>query len=109
MFNFTSDERRAILFLAFVYFLGLGIIFLSKQLEPRRTIASFNVSLGKINLNNADKGLLMKVPGIGEILSQRIIDFRRSSGGFSSVDELNSIKGINKALFNRIKDYLTTQ
>lgn len=109
MLNLTNDERRAILFLAFVFLTGLGVNFASKQLTPQKTTFSFSEDLGKINLNTADKKLLMSISGIGEKLSQRIIDFRESNSGFSGVEELRGIQGITEAKFDKIKDYLTAQ
>ncbi|MBN2831615.1 MAG: helix-hairpin-helix domain-containing protein [Candidatus Omnitrophica bacterium] len=109
VFNLTNDERKAALFLAFVFLIGLGVIFLSKQLAPGKPPAYFNENLGKINLNTADKKLLMSVSGIGEKLSQRIIDFRESNIGFENVEELKNVKGITEAKFDKIKGYLTVR
>jgi competence protein ComEA len=109
MLSLTNDERRVILFLAFVFLAGLGINFASKQFAPQKTPASFSEDLWKINLNTADKKLLMSISGIGEKLSRRIIDFRESNKGFSSVEELRGIKGITEAKFDKIKGYLIAQ
>ena len=106
MLNLTSDERRVVLFLVFVFLAGLGVNFVSKQFAPESSVVSFSQDLGKINLNTADKKLLMSISGIGEKLSQRIIDFRESSRGFSSVEELKNVKGITAAKFDKIKGYL---
>ena len=106
MLSLTNDERRVILFLVFVALLGLGVNFIVKQFTPTKSLAYFSDRLGKINLNTADKKLLMSVSGIGENLAQRIIEFRDAQGGFSSIEELKSIKGITEAKFNKIKDYL---
>ena len=104
MLNLTSDERKVVLFMAFVFLSGLGINFTIKQFSPQKTISSFSLDLGKINLNTADKKLLMSMPGIGEKLSQRIIDYRNLKGGFNSIEELRSIDGIIDKKFERIKD-----
>lgn len=109
MLNFTYEERKAALAVIIIYFLGLGVNFISKQVAPKASPLCFNENLGKINLNAADKKLLMSISGIGEKLSRRIIDFREASGGFSCVEDLMSVKGMSQTKFIKIKDYLFVQ
>ena len=106
MLSLTQEERKVILFLSVIALLGAGANFLAKQFAPTKSLACFSDKLGRVNLNTADKKLLMSVSGIGENLAQRIIEFRDAQGGFSSIEELKSIKGITEAKFNKIKDYL---
>jgi len=47
-----------------------------------------------ININRATKEELMKLPGVGEVTAGKIIDYRESSGGFSSVEDMKNISGI---------------
>lgn len=61
----------------------------------------------KININTATKEELMLLPGIGEELSKRIIDYRTENGSFKSVEDLINVKGIGNKNLERIKDYLT--
>ena len=49
----------------------------------------------------------MELPGIGEVIANRIIAHRQKFGPFSSVDDLLLIKGIGEARLNKIKDYIT--
>jgi len=109
MFDLTHDERKVIVFLSAVFLLGLGVNFIIKEFTPAKTIVSFIDKLGKINLNTADKGLLMSVSGIGEKLSDRIIEFRNNQGPFNDIEELKNIKGITEAKFSKIKDYLIVE
>jgi len=58
----------------------------------------------KININTANKQDLIALPGIGETLAQRIIDYRNTHGPFKSIEEVMKIKGIGQGTFNKIKD-----
>lgn len=60
-----------------------------------------------ININTADNAELDLLPGIGEILSQRIIDYRLQNGNFTSVEDLKNVPGINDSRFEQIKDLVT--
>jgi competence ComEA-like helix-hairpin-helix protein len=59
-----------------------------------------------INLNTADISTLMTLPGVGEVTAQRIIELRKISNGFKSVDELLHVKGIGKSKLDKIKKFL---
>ena len=109
MLNLTQEERKVIVFLAMLALLGVGVNLVVKQFGGGKSISSFSEDLGRVNLNSADKELLMKVSGIGEKLAQRIIDYREKSAGFNAIDELKEIKGMNDSKFTKIKEYLTVK
>ncbi len=62
---------------------------------------------GKINLNEADKDLLMTLPGIGDTIARRIITFRETIRPFTSVEDIMLIDGIGFATYEQLKAYLT--
>ena len=61
----------------------------------------------KINLNRAEVWLLEALPGIGETLAQRIVDYRRQNGAFQNINELIKVEGIGTATYEQIKDLIT--
>ena len=63
----------------------------------------------KINLNLADKNVLMTLPGIGEAKAEAILAYRQEKGGFSSVEELMQVEGIKDKLYEKLKDKVTVQ
>jgi comEA protein len=59
-----------------------------------------------IDLNNAEKNDLEKLPRIGPKTAQLILDYRKSNGKFKSNKELMEIKGIGPKTFKKIEPYL---
>ena len=63
----------------------------------------------KVNVNTADLDKLCLLPGIGESLGQRIIDYREENGKFASLDELAEIDGIGEKTLKDIKMYIVLE
>lgn len=57
----------------------------------------------KTDINLADSATLVKLPGIGPVLSVRIIKYRRLLGGFARVDQLKEVYGLPEETFDLIK------
>jgi competence protein ComEA len=57
---------------------------------------------GLVDLNAADASALDSLPGVGPVLSQRILDWRAANGRFTSVDELGEVSGIGDKLLAQI-------
>lgn len=63
-----------------------------------------NVSAdGRISINQADRETLMRLPGIGEVKAQAIIDYRAAHGGFQSLEELKNVKGIGDKTYQGLE------
>ena len=60
-----------------------------------------------VNLNTADAAALDSLPGVGPVLSQRILDWRTQHGRFSTVDELGEVSGIGDKLLSQIRPKVT--
>jgi competence protein ComEA len=60
-----------------------------------------------VNINTADAAALDALPGVGPVLSQRILDWRTAHGRFSTVDELGEVSGIGDKLLAQIGPKVT--
>jgi competence protein ComEA len=65
------------------------------------------VAGGLVNVNSAIATELEELPGIGEVIAQRIIDYRTQNGPFSTVDELLDVSGIGDAILESIRELVT--
>lgn len=63
---------------------------------------------GLLNINTATVQQLCELPGIGEVLAQRIIDYRTESGSFGSIYELTEVEGIGEKKMAAIEELITT-
>ena len=55
-----------------------------------------------IDLNRCSVEDLVRIPGVGRTLAQRVIDFRNNRGQFTSLDELRLIPGIGRKTFRAL-------
>ena len=61
----------------------------------------------KLDVNRANAQELEELPGIGPVLAERIVDYRKSGRSFRSIDDLRAVKGIGKKKFERIRALVT--
>ena len=61
----------------------------------------------RININTASKEELETLPRIGPVLAQRIINYRKNYGKFTSIHELTGVSGIGDATLQKLRDRIT--
>lgn len=64
---------------------------------------------GKIDLNTATFQQLQLLPGVGESLAQRILDYRDQIGMFDNIRQITNVNGIGEKKFEDMKDYITVE
>lgn len=55
-----------------------------------------------VNINEVDSFGLLSIKGIGPVFAGRILKYRNSLGGFSHLDQLKEVYGIDDSLYNKI-------
>ncbi len=95
-------------------FLGVLIALVavgSQTLLPVRAEAAPAISAQAqtklVNINRADSAELESVRGIGPVLAQKILGYRKTNGDFKRVDDLVNVPGIGPAKFEKIKAQIT--
>lgn len=58
---------------------------------------------GKVSINRADAAALEQLPGVGPVIAERIVQWRKENGPFGSIEELAEISGIGQAMIDRIE------
>lgn len=59
-----------------------------------------------VNINTASLSELCKIPGIGNVKAQAIIDYREDHGDFYSIEEIKNVSGIGDKIFESIREYI---
>ncbi|MDP4221787.1 MAG: helix-hairpin-helix domain-containing protein [Bacteroidota bacterium] len=129
-FGYTRRERRASFILLVIIMAVLGVRYLfpytvdpireipigllaidsgmdhkkSISRAQRDTIIIRNNKKQKtiLEINSADSAELVKLPGIGPVLSSRIVKYRKLIGGFISTDQLREVYGLKEETFKLI-------
>lgn len=74
------------------------------QPTERRTTQHQQATV-KVNINTANKALLERLPGVGPAMAERILE-ARSRQKFSSVDDLDRVKGIGPKKLEKMRPYV---
>ncbi len=114
----TKTERNVILFLVTTMIIGAAIrlyqsafsvlpqfdyqasdsTFAALSAVPEDSLnavtagAEAGAESGKLNINTATKQQLMDLPGIGKVTAGRILDYRKETGKFTTIEDLLLLK-----------------
>jgi competence protein ComEA len=59
-----------------------------------------------VNINTASSDELQKLPGIGEAIATRIVNYRKENGKFGTIEDIKNVSGIGNSKFEKIKEYI---
>ena len=68
---------------------------------------SFLPDVSPLDVNSASAEELAGLPGIGEVLAQRIVDYRTANGPFEAVEDLLSVSGIGEKRLTELEGRIT--
>ena len=74
--------------------------------ESLQSTVELCVNAVGVELNTASKELLTYVSGVGPVLAERIVDYRKQNGDFTSREELKKIKGLGAKAFQQAAGFL---
>jgi len=80
------------------------------QAQPESVGAAEAAAPGQstlVNVNTAAAAELDELPGIGQAIAERIVEYRGANGPFKTVEDLRNVKGIGPALFSKIAPLVT--
>jgi competence ComEA-like helix-hairpin-helix protein len=93
----------------FVLLLGLLGFIAWNSFRPTRSLSSEDdtpTRIAKVDLNRADRGDLMLLPGIGPQLAERIFEYRTTHGPFEGIADLRKIPGIGPTTLEKLRPHV---
>jgi competence protein ComEA len=85
------------------------ILFNKEKIEipiKQKEIEESKENNSKININTADKNELKTLPGIGDSIAQKIVEYRENKI-FENIEDIKNITGIGEVKYNLIKELIT--
>jgi len=123
MQDVSLEKRKVIIFILGILIFSLGLSWikkaspgLSKQLlcirqdqkNSQSDLKNEEDSVTKIiSINSADQKNLLNIPGIGPVISRRIIEYRKTNGLFAAIEDLQKVKGIGPKKFELLKKHIS--
>jgi len=128
LFGFTRNETTVLLFLIFSFIIGIGVWAYRYYLAPlpealeafrnrepviqRKEFQKTGIR-GKeedeglsIFINDASQSELERLPGIGPVIAERIVEYRSKHGKFHTLEALTEVNGIGQKTYEKLKPYL---
>lgn len=62
-----------------------------------------------VNLNTASSAELKRLPGVGRVLAERIINYRNEHGHFRRVEHLMMVRGISDRKFRELRSLVRVE
>lgn len=75
--------------------------------EPEATAVPEQTEPAIVDINTATLEQLESLPGIGPVLAQRILDYRKEFGDFQTIGDLTNVSGIGIKKLEAMLDYIT--
>lgn len=89
--------------------LATGMTALGAHAAPRAAAASDGDAKVMVDINKASAADLATVPGIGDGIARRIVEFRDKNGPYKTVDDLLKVQGIGEKSLQKLRPYLSVE
>ncbi len=109
MFVLTKEERQVLFLFCIIFFLGSLIHYAFNKysfLHQTGTWIESEILYQRVDINTAGLEELLRIPGVGPVTGQKILEYRDQHGPFSHLKQIQSIKGISEKRFYQISKYL---
>ncbi len=111
----TRHGSELLLFVSLLLLSGICLWQNAAELFPRPASARSDAAEShyiadagvRLNVNLADTDELTELPGIGEVLARRIVEYRSQHGPFASVDELTRVSGIGEQTLAQLRERIS--
>lgn len=72
--------------------------------DDAQTVSALEVAKDyRLDINEATKVQLMELPGVGEMIADRIISYRTENGPYASIDDLLNVKGVGEKKLKQLE------
>jgi comEA protein len=78
----------------------------SNKYTQKKEIKELTVTKKLVNINTASVDELTGLKGIGKKTAQKIVNYRNETGSFETTEDIMKVKGIGKAKYSAIRDYI---
>jgi len=103
----SGAERLAVYVLAALALAALGVSIYRDRFAspPVKSLRETQVKELGVDINSAEAWELALLPGIGQKLAERIIEYRQTHGPFRDVRDLVNVQGIGESMIERLEPY----
>ena len=101
----TTTRNLSMKKLIFIFLLSSLFLTTSANVVLADTVKSdiSQKKMTKVDLNTATLEQLVTLPGVGKKKAAAIIEYRKTNGKFTSVDDLVNVKGVGKKMLEKLK------
>ena len=116
--TFSRSQKKGVLGLIALSTLITCSLYLYRTAEPavenlppfpEELVQGLTDTLQMLDINQADSAQWTSLPGIGPVLSRRIVRYRNRLQGFDSIGQLRQVYGLRPEVFERISPYLSLE
>jgi competence protein ComEA len=104
--GFTAEADQSAINLAAAVVDGQQIVVYPRPAAGGAAGGIVETGDGRVVVNQAQVSDLESIPGVGEVLAERIASFRAANGPFVTVEDLLDVPGIGEAKLAGMRDYI---